>query len=416
MTDTTNFDTTPASLVRLASVVYRFRVPTPTKKICFVKAFKTVGTATATQTLLQNADLARDNLSAACDQQSTVPTSRIIDDCIRYHPFIHTILVSCKVQPDQARLDEKLFFEWKSGLEAKPIPNKNEFMMYDYLMTLACQGLAYGASATQNSAAGEFAAASRDYSTAAGIFTSLADEQLPKWTTKHDTNEEFLPLECNPIVAKAVAMLFMANGQQMAIATLLVKDGKPNYSLVAKLCFGIVEQLEAVTAFVKGKAPVQQGKMEQDFFTLMQVQIAIHKSVSCYYQARAAWDRDEHGVAIAMLAEAIRISHYQKKPTDTVGIPDVSKHPNLKHLSVDIVSFRDTHMIPLQRLWEKENSSIYFAPVPKSIPSGKFLTEGVQMKKKTDFIITSVEPVLLSVPKYSILNVGGLFGPKKTVS
>jgi hypothetical protein len=42
--------------------------------------------------------------------------------------------------------------------------------------------------------------------------------------------ESGLPVECCAQTAKGLSMLFKANGQQMAIATVLIKPGVPNVS------------------------------------------------------------------------------------------------------------------------------------------------------------------------------------------
>lgn len=408
-----NFETTPPSIVRLVSVIYRFNVPRITRMVSFVKSFKTVGSASQTRALMSNADDARNNLYRSCETTAT-SSERVIEDAGKYHPLIKAVLVSCSVQPEQARLDEKLIFEWQSGIESKPIPYKSEVMMFDFVMTLAALGMAHAVSATENSIAGQFAASSRDYSAAAGVFHLLADEQLPKWNTKgKHINEEFIPLECHSIMVKGLSSLFMANGQQMAIATLLTKEGKRNYSLLSKLCFGVAEQLEQFLSLMKGKAPNQLRRMDTDFVALTNLQVFIQKTLSLYYHARALWSNDEHGVAIAMLSEAYSSLHPKQKNGKQVdGIPELLKLPALKHLEGDIKDLKE-HIALLQRIWEKDNSCVYFSSIPKTIPDGKYLKEGLQMKKKTDYVLKDSVPVLLSVPKYSVLNLHGFL--KKTV-
>ena len=56
------------------------------------------------------ADDCRQKLSDAVEPGatgSTVSHERVVADARRYLPFIHQILLSCKVQPEEARLDGK---------------------------------------------------------------------------------------------------------------------------------------------------------------------------------------------------------------------------------------------------------------------------------------------------------------------
>jgi hypothetical protein len=151
-----------------------------------------------------------------------VSHERVVADARRYQPFIHQILVSCKFQPEVARLDgtfvahsmvnlcfftklipfqslpdfyllvdcfppncclcssERLVFEWTSGIENENKSFKSEAIMFDMVMCVVAEGLGKAGCATEASIAGEFAAASRDYAAAAGIFSCLADDHLPK--------------------------------------------------------------------------------------------------------------------------------------------------------------------------------------------------------------------------------------------
>ena len=97
----------PDSAIRLASVVHRFRVPQPVRKVKFSESFSTVGRNDKTRKLMLNANDARVLLKEACTAKK-ISAERVIADARRYQPMINTILISCKVQPEQARLDEKL--------------------------------------------------------------------------------------------------------------------------------------------------------------------------------------------------------------------------------------------------------------------------------------------------------------------
>jgi hypothetical protein len=54
----------------------------------------------------------------------------------------------------------------------------------------------------------------------------------------------------------------MAMAQQMAVATVLVKPGAPNYALVGKLCAGIADDLESFIATLRSKSPTHMARIE----------------------------------------------------------------------------------------------------------------------------------------------------------
>lgn len=397
----------PDSAIRLASVVHRFRVPEPARPVRFADSFSTTGRDAKTRKLMLNADDTRLRLTEGC-QASKISSERVVGDAKRYQPLIHTILLSCKVQPEQARLDEKLVFAWKSGIEQDQDEHKkkhkkqrkayqSEAIMYDLVMTVATEGLGRAAAATENSMAGEFAAASRDYAAAAGIFAFLADDQLPKWISKGSAvNDAELPAECHAPMAHALQLLFQANGQQMAVATLLIKEGTPNYSLLAKLCLGIAEKLEEFIAGMRRQAFDQMNRLDHDFLTLTAFQIAVQKSLSLYFQARALWANQEHGFAIALLSEST-VALRTRETVASAGVPDVTRSVALLPLQKELEDLRQ-HLKFVLHHWEKDNSSVYFESVPQHVPAGKKLQEGIQMNKLDKYEMEEVEPVLLYLP------------------
>jgi BRO1-like domain len=392
----------PDAMIRVASVVHRFRVPrmvATARKISFAKSFQTVGQHQKTRKLMLNADDCRARLEEACAAKK-ISSERVVSDARRYIPLIQNILVSCKVQPENARLDEKLSFEWQSGIEEDAQGFKSEAIMYDLTMGIVCEGLGRAASATENSVGGQFAQASRDYAAAAGIFDFLYKDHLPKWIAKgSNVDEKNLPAECHTMTSKALKLLFQANGQQMAVATVLIKPGKPNYSLLAKLCLGISEQLEEFVNLLRREAPTAQARMDKDFFTLLAFQISIQNSLSLYFQARTMWDKDDYGMGIALMSEAtVALRTREVGATTAGGVPDVSRIPALKTLTTDLVDLRK-HMNLILQTWEKDNNSVYFTPVPQHVPAGKKLQEGLRMNKAEEYKLETADPCLLLLPE-----------------
>jgi len=394
----------PDSAIRLASAVHRFKVPkmNPARRISFATSFATTGKHEKTRKLMLKADDQRTKLLDAL-LSAKVSHERVVAEARKYQPYIHQILVSCKFQPEMARLDERLVFEWMSGVESTQSYFKSEAIMMDLTMCLLCEGLGKAGVATESSMAGEFAAASREYAAAAGIFQFLAEDHLPKWIARGTkTSEEDLPVECCTSTAEGLSLLFRANAQQMAIATVLIKPGTPNYSLLAKLCLGIEEQLENYIKLMRKEAFAQMTRIEKDFFTLVNFQITLQKSLSYYFHARSLWDSGDYGLAIAVLSEATVYLRTEDTSSSKRGMPDVARIPALQALLGDLNDLR-SHMGLVLNSWEKDNSNIFFETVPRSVPTDKKLEKGIQLNKVEKYHFASVDPVLLSIPEGSLV-------------
>lgn len=394
----------PDSAIRLASAVHRFKVPkmNPDRRISFSNSFRTTGKHEKTRKVMLKADDFRQKLLEAVLSER-VSHERVVAQARRYQPYIHQILVSCKFQPEMARLDERLVFQWMSGVESnKKTYFKSEAIMMDLTMCILCEGLGKAGVATEASMAGEFAAASREYAAAAGIFQFLGDDHLPKWIARgSNTSEDALPVECCTNTAKGLSILFQANAQQMAIATVLIKPGTPNYSLLAKLCFGVEQQLEEFISLMRKEAASQMARIEKEFFILIDFQSTLQKALTYYFQARSIWDEGDYGMAIAILSEATVFLRTKESPLKP-GMPDVAKIPALSALLGDLNDLR-SHMGLVLREWEKDNSNVFFETVPRTVPSDKKLQKGVRLNKVDKYHFADVDPVLLSLPEGALV-------------
>lgn len=440
----------PESAVRLASAVYRFNVPgiNPCQNVSFVSSFRSVGSAEKTRKAMEKADEERQSLLEGL-RAKKVSYQRVVDDAQRYILLIQQILISCKVQVETARMDEGLQFQWSSGIEERDNKEnvtmyQSHALMYDMVMAVASNALGHARLAADQRKECEFAAASRDYAAAVGIFESLANDQLPKWIAKGsalNVDEDLLPLECSQSAASAFCQLFAAYGQQMAIATVLSKPTIPNYSLLAKLCLGVHDQFRQFLDIMRKNVSVSMmDRIDQDFYALLSFQIPLQKALSLYFQARTQWDKNNFGLAIALLSEASRglqtdaalskqIINNNKKskvnnkkrgkikknsttavapfcpPTrGAEGIPDICKigtsNNGFKTIQSDLVDFRK-HISELLQSWESDNSSLYFDSVPKAVPDENKLQEGLLMNKSETYILSedNVEPLLLKLPE-----------------
>jgi len=263
-------------------------------------------------------------------------------------------------------------------------------------MVIASEGLGTAGLACDESIAGDFASASRNFKRAAGIMNFLATDQLPQWISKADLDELELPSEITTGTCEALKILFLANAQQMAISATLVKPGVPKYSLVGKLCLGVTDQLEMFVNVIRSKAPTQKSRMDPDFFTLMTFQIELHRSLCNYFLARSYWETGEYGLAISLVCSSIAMLRTRDSPI-AKGLPEISKKSPLKAIEGDLNDLK-SHMKILLTAWEKDNSKIYFDKVPLSVPQEKKLKGGLQMMKAEEYRLEDLEPLPLILP------------------
>jgi hypothetical protein len=391
----------PDALIRLTSTVLRFRCPKmsdKSKRINFLKSFRTVGTHVTTQAVLKTANSSRDYLHKSLSKKGNPPHKTIAGAAEKYITPIHQLLLACRVQPESARLDERLVFEWSTGLEEKERIFRSEAIMYELVMTIAAEGVATAGIGTDESIAGDFAAASRNFKKAAGIFDFLANNQLPQWLAKGGkTEDDALPAEAKIGVCRAFKVLFLGIAQQMAVATVLMKDGTPNYSLLSKLSLGIAEQFEEFVSLLRSQAATTKSRMDPEFFTLITIQIEVQKAMSLYFHAKQYWEKEkEYGLAIAMLNKAKTMMQTRDSPTGK-GLPEISRKSPLKAIEKDLNAVK-LHFTIVLKAWEKDNSGIYFDKVPLTVPADKKLEQGVQMMKAEPYELEDVEPVALILP------------------
>jgi hypothetical protein len=56
-------------------------------------------------------------------------------------------------------------------------------------------------------------------------------------------------------------------------------------------------------------------------------------------------------------------------------------------------------MALLLQTWEKDNSSVYFEAVPRSVPADKKLEKGINIGKADKYRVKDADPVLLALPE-----------------
>lgn len=397
--------THPAALTRLTSTVLRFRCPTissTSAKLSYVKSFKTVGTHETTKKALKNADTNRNYLvKSLSSSKSNVPHKTIVSAAQRYIPDIHQILLTCRVQPENAQLDARLIFEWSSGIEAKNRLFKSEALMYELVMAISTEAIATAGAGSDECTSGDFTAACKEFKKAAGIVDFLANVQLPQWLSKSGVADDALPAEAKVGTCEAFKALYLGIAQQMAVATVLnKKDKKPNWSMLSKLGLGISEQFEEFVSIIRSKEPLVKTRIDPNFFTLMTFQIILQKSLSLYYHARHYWEEErDFGIAIAMLSKALDMLKTRETPTSK-GLPEIRKGSPLLAVEKDLNAVK-RHMNITLALWEKDNSKIYFEKVPLKLPVDKALSQGTLLMKVTEYKLEDVDPLALILPEDS---------------
>jgi len=223
----------------------------------------------------------------------------------------------------------------------------------------------------------------------------LADDQLPQWVAKGSSlKDENLPLEATIGMSDAFSIYFVATAQQMAIATVLKKPGTPNYTLVSKLCLGIVEQMNKFMSCIRSKGAHLMSRIDDNFFTLVAFQINVQTALSNYFLARSYWVSSEYGLALAFLKESISGMKTRSSPASK-GLPPLKNTP-LHVLQKDVEAFKQ-HLSTIMKSWDRDNSLVYFEAVPKVIPEGKMLSKGIVMIKLEEYELASVEPFPLGV-------------------
>ncbi|KAL7537434.1 hypothetical protein ACHAWF_005762, partial [Thalassiosira exigua] len=394
----------PDSILRLASAVHRFAIPliNPDDQLSFVESFKTATEGHAdTLDAMRKADGRREGVKKNM-AASELNHAALSAELKEYIPMVNQILLSCKFQPEVARLDKRLFFSWRSGLEyaantkaKKKAYFDSEALMFELVLSMATYALSESNVGCDSCVEGDFPNASRQFARTAGLFQHLGDELLPNWmanSKQHAEMEAESLAETRVGVCAAFAKLFQAMAQQMAVATVLVKPGVPNYALVGKLCVGIADDLDAFVSALRSKAPVHMARLDPSFLTLTTFSVNVQRAVSLYFLARSLWAGCEYGVAIAALSEATVAMRNRTTPTGR-GLPEIDPRGPLQSLVSEINGFR-THMAGLLQAWEKDNSLVYFDRVPPSVPADKAL-KAIHLKKSEEYVLEVRDPLPL---------------------
>jgi len=394
----------PDSVLRLSSAVHRFAIPfiNPKDQISFEESFKTCSKSHSnTIAAMQQADNRRREIKAAMASGKVIHTS-LSTSLKEYIPVINQILLSCKFQPEVARLDKHLVFSWSSGIEYNKHNKSKEFsdseaLMFEFVLSIATYALSESNIGCDSCVDGDFPKASRQFAKTAGIFQYLGEDVLPNWmanSMQHAEMENETLAETRVGVCVAMTHLYMAMSQQMAVATVLAKPGTPNYALLGKLSSGIAVELEAFVTTFRSKSPVHMSRIDSSFLTLVTFMINIQHSLGLYFLGRSLWLNSEYGVAIAAISEATVAARTRITPTGR-GLPEIESTSPLQSLLPELSNYRK-HLASLLQSWEKDNMLVYFNKVPPSVPADKAL-KPIRMKKVEEYCLDIKDPLPFSL-------------------
>ncbi|KAL7438053.1 hypothetical protein ACHAXH_003986, partial [Discostella pseudostelligera] len=339
----------PDSAIRLASTIHRFSIPfiDPGDQLSFETSFKTcsAGHQSTTSVLVQ----------ADHHRHAIKKMSHWNNRCSLIIAPYSSKLTLLNVQPNKLRIVPDL----AGTRESRTIErSKSSSLFPKHSWTYALSESNIGCDACVS---GNFPEASRQFSKTAGIFQYLSEDLLPNWMAKskqHAEMEKESLAETRVGVCVAFTSLYMAMSQQMAVATILIKPGVPNYSLVGKLCLGIAEEFETFVSTLRSKSPMHLDRIDPAFLTLITFCINVQRALSLYFLARSLWIASEYGVAIAALDEATIAMRVRTSP-EKRGLPEMEEKGPLSALVGEVNGFR-LHMSTLMKSWERDNLLVYF--------------------------------------------------------
>lgn len=344
-------------------------------------------------------------VEACCNEHAG--SSDILEDGQAYLDLLYRIMISCEVQPTQARLNVPLQFAWKSGLEnlsKSTAVYKSDSMAYDLALTLMTLATAHCQSATyQHSVTGDFVSAAREYRTAASICFFVSDKVLPMWMThEENASNSTLPLECHIPTVLGVCSLYQAQRQQMAVAHLLMKQsGDLKYSMLAQLSLGVYELLTEYRTAIQPVRSRLDSSNASDL--LLEIELHIWNSLSAYFWSMHLWHDaiDSHGKALCVLKYAAMIE-LQERPNKVSlkGIPHLTA--GVADLRKDLTALRK-HYAETYKSWCHDNDNIFRESVPEEVDVSTLLLHGSERLSTFSELIESyslkpVIPVVLQMP------------------
>jgi hypothetical protein len=145
-------------------------------------------------------------------------------------------------------------FSWKGSFTTLADFTQIPVLIYDIVMVLHAKAILHHALAQQllqSDFDGSLTAAGQQLLAAAGIMEYLGATLLPQWLVS--TSTAIRPLETSEHACSALADIYQAEAQQMAITKALSKDGGTPPGVLVKLCIAYIRSLDqGIDKFLKG--------------------------------------------------------------------------------------------------------------------------------------------------------------------
>jgi len=321
-----------------------------------------------TATLIQRTNSCRRNLIDGLSPSIHEPRY-ILNLIDRYLPNILQFAITIQSQNEILSRNTQLIWAWGSGLDDRRgrtnVFETNE-MEKEVIMSLATKAIALVNCAVEiiNQHRNEqgwsqlFPQAADLFNSAAGIFRYLSQDRILRLMNP-DSLEN--PPESNRFVCECLMHYCLAQSQQLAIAKSLT-SGKAKFTMLAKLCFGVVHEFEQFVIIGRSQAPSFYEKFPRP----MLVHVAFHqfffRAIGFKFLALACFDAGKYGEAVAYMNKA-NLFLQTRKDSSSPGLPPLSGPLDTITHALLLIQ-KDVSI--LAQTYAKDNQTIYFDTVPSS--------------------------------------------------
>jgi len=312
----------------------------------------------------------------------------VISSVNQFLPYAFQLMNSVLQASEGVRLEAKLEFKWESGLSTarggrRMAENSDPALMFDLGMAVAAKALALGNLATLaagdlRSGAGGAGPAVAHLREAAGLWAWVAAERLP---------ERYAHAECAAAVAEGLGQWCLARAQLAAAAQMALKYDASKDALLAKLCVGAAQMIKRAVDGMRARAGPQYERLPAPFLAQLALSSSLAQGLAYLYVARAAAAEQRAGLAVAAIRRAQELVGERAGPA-AVGLPPLDGP--LQEIQGEVAALR-AHIQRTEAAYNKDNSSVYFLPVPDG--RDVELPGAVTMKQATPFAPPELPPL-----------------------
>ena len=383
------------------------------------------------------------------------PASEVVACMEQYFRCLAQLTLSIEANPLNTSVQSPFSVEWPSQLtrvamKVKLNSQANASQIIGALhlettMLLASRAFMLANSAVDaigSSGTGDPRVAAQMLSTAAGILDNLGHKIENEWaeTMNGLVSVDQRPVETLPATCTAFSYIFLAQAQQCSVAQAIHSGlAMKNPALMAKLCLGIVKQLQTGVFHLRGHAPqhvdsitgiASKSEAACTLSIFWSFESSLWMSFAHSFQARAEWANGRYGAGVGLMKRAVALLQASKdtnaaaqiKPqtknkskngpagsaTDgtvatgiaaanwkvvRVGLP-AALEGRLKDFESDIFAWREAEERRLAE-YQKENDVVYFQMPPSEEDLEMEMPEPHVMMKAKPFVDPDVVPLSL---------------------